>query len=174
MAIKFLLEDNRENIKRMVIKMRGGEQDAENVLIEGVTSMVFNIRKKKFKGDSAISTYLYSICRRIWLKSLNKESRYVDWEEGQSSEATEDSPFSVYSDEQLKKDVYFLLGKLGDACQTVLRMWAGHYSMTEIAEKMNYKNAQVAMNKKNKCFKKLKEVALNNADYRKQLTSYLS
>jgi hypothetical protein len=52
-------------------------------------------------------------------------------------------------------------------------MWAGHFSMTEIALELNYKNAQIAMNKKNKCMKKLKEITLSNAGYSEQLKNYL-
>lgn len=172
-AIQFLLDSNRGKIKALILKMGGSDHDAESILIEGVTSLIFNIRKEKFKGDSTIATYLYSICRRVWQKSVQKEQRYTDLDSNQNSSADEASPFNAYSDSQLKEDVNFLLEKLGVACKTVLSMWAGHFSMTEIALELNYKNAQIAMNKKNKCMKKLKEITLSNAGYSEQLKNYL-
>jgi len=172
-AIEFLLHENRAKISALVLKAGGSKHDAESILIEGVTSFVFNVRNGKFKKDSKISTYLYAICQRIWLKSQQKEKRYTDFEETHSETENDDSPFAAYSDAQLKDDVFFLLKQLGEACQTVLTMWAGHYSMTEIADTLHYKNAQIAMNKKNKCMKKLKEITASNAGLREQLTHYL-
>lgn len=172
-AIQYLLDSNRLKIKSLVLKQGGSEQDAENILIEGVTSLVMNIRNQKFKGESSISTYLYAICKRTWLKSMQKEKRYSDWNEESDLGTSGESPFSFFNNEQLKAEVNFLLGKLGKACQTVLKLWAGHYSMTEIALRMEYKNAQIAMNKKNKCMKQLKELVLENASYREELSNYL-
>ncbi len=172
-VIAHLLESNRGKVHGLILKMGGNKSDAENALIEGVTSVVLNIRKGSFKGDSAISTYLYSICRRIWLKSIEKEKRYSDWNESQNDLDSEVSPLTVMNEDQLKRDIDLLLSKLGKACQTVLKMWAAHYSMTEIAAKLEYKNAQIAMNKKNKCLKKMKEIVLENEVYTNELSTYL-
>jgi hypothetical protein len=58
--------------------------------------------------------------------------------------------------------------------QTVLEMWSVHYSMSEIADLMRYKNAQIAMNKKNRCLTKLKSMVSDNPSLRERLKNYLS
>lgn len=158
LAIQALLNDNRTKIKALILKNKGNENDAESILIEGVTAVVFNIRKDKFKGGGTLGTYLYSICRNLWLKSLKKNSRFVDAETNENLSDEVQSPLDSYNDQQIKDILNFLTKRLGDSCREVLRLWALHYSMTEIANQLGYKNAQIAMNKKSKCMTKLKEM----------------
>ncbi len=156
-----------------MLKNSGGKDDAEAVLVEGVTHLILNVRKGQFKGGSTLGTYLFSICRGVWLKTLRKEKRYADLEEDTSTAMDNNSPLQHFSESELQKEVGFLLGKIGAACQEVLRLWAQHYSMSEIAAQMEYKNAQISMNKKNKCLGKLKEIVRENQKYREQLQSFL-
>ena len=67
-----------------------------------------------------------------------------------------------------------MLEQLGNACQKVLRLWAQHFSMTEIANELGYKNSQIAMNKKNRCLGKLRDSLEKNTSARESLKSYLN
>ena len=46
--------------------------DADDVIQEGLTRTIMNIRDNKFKGTSSIHTYLYSVCKNICLKEYQK------------------------------------------------------------------------------------------------------
>ncbi len=162
-AIEQLLTDNRKKINAYVLKNGGNLNDAEIVLVEGVTQFIFNIRNDKFRSESAIGTYLFAICRGIWLKSLKKNERFRDVQKDESIADSKPSPLESYNQKQLKDVVNLLLGRLGDSCGRVLRLWSMHYSMTEIANELGYKNSQIAMNKKNKCLTKLKEMVRESA-----------
>ncbi len=174
-AIQHLLDENRRKINSYILKNGGNESDAETVLVEGVSHLIMNIRKDSFRGESSLGTYLFSICRGVWLKTLRKEKRYVDFDETKEKGIIDAaSPLDFFSAVELKNEMNLLLGQIGDTCKSVLKLWSEHYSMTEISKKMSYKNAQIAMNKKNKCLGKLKEIVKQNSSYREQLNSYLS
>jgi len=176
-AIQHLLDENRTKVTSYVLKNNGDDHDASTVLVEGVTHLVFNVRKGKFRGESQLSTYLFAICRGVWLKELKKNNRYTSMDEelNVSKDLIEDlTPFQLFSDEELKKDVNFLLDQLGNACKMVLQLWAKHFSMTEISNQLGYKNAQIAMNKKNRCLTKLKGIVSENVNYSESLKSYLN
>lgn len=176
-AIQYLLDDNRKKITAYVLKNSGNDSDAASVLVEGVTHLVFNVRKGKFRGESTLGTYLFSICRGVWLKELKKRKKYTHLMENDEQEiqlVNELTPLHYFSEDQLKEEVALLLEKIGLACKKVMELWAKHYSMTEIANQLGYKNAQIAMNKKNKCLKKLKEITAECATYRSSLQSYLN
>lgn len=172
-AIQQLLNDNRTKIKSYIIKNSGSESDAEMILVEGVTELVLNIRKDKFRGESSLGTYLFAICRGRWLKELKKQKRFIENENNQNVEDEKQSPLDLVNDEEIKETVNSLLGRLGDSCQKVLRLWSLHYSMLEIAKELGYKNAQIAMNKKNKCMTKLKDIVKNSASTKELLGLYL-
>lgn len=173
-AIQQLLDQNRSKITAFVLKNSGNPSDAETILVEGVTELIFNIRKDKFRGESSLSTYLFAICRSIWLKSLKKNQRYADDDGIALMEDSSDSPLAQFNHEQIKSEVSFLLSSIGDACKKVLEMWSQHYSMNDISVQLGYKNAQIAMNKKNKCLTKLKEIVQENAAHRELLMSYIN
>ncbi len=173
-SIEQLLNMNRGKIKAHVLSNSGGEDDAELVLTEGVTQLIFNIRKDKFQGQSSLDTYLFVICKRVWIKVVNKESRYVDFESNyQEFGEFESSPLKFFNEMELTQEVKNLLGVIGDSCKTVLELWSHHFSMKEIANRMNFKNAQIAMNKKNKCLSKLKGIVLENSAVNNRLRSYI-
>jgi len=173
-AIQQLLDQNRSKISAYVLKNSGSSSDAETILVEGVTELVFNVRKGKFRGDSSLSTYLFAICRSLWLKSLKKNQRYADDDGIVLLEDTADSPLAQFNHEQIKSEVSFLLSSIGEACKKVLEMWSQHYSMQDISVQLGYKNAQIAMNKKNRCLTKLKEIVQENASHRELLMSYIN
>ncbi|MFT6744957.1 MAG: DNA-binding CsgD family transcriptional regulator, partial [Bacteroidia bacterium] len=49
-----------------------------------------------------------------------------------------------------------------DKCKEVLQLWSMSFSMTEIAEKLDYTSSQVVMNKKNLCLKELRKQLADN------------
>ncbi len=173
-AIQQVLDLNRSKISSYVLNNSGNSSDAETVLVEGVTELVFNVRKGKFRGDSSIGTYLFAICRSLWLKSLKKNKRYTDDDEIIHLEDSADSPLQLFNEQQIKSEVSFLLSSLGEACKKVLELWSQHYSMHDISGQLGYKNAQIAMNKKNKCLTKLKGIVKDNKSHRELLLSYLN
>lgn len=156
-AIKHLLEAHGAVVKNFVVN-HGGSMDAgEEILYEAITSLVFNIRSGKFAGQSKLGTYLFGIAKRKWYKTANKEvslhERHEGWGEWMAHhEAYEDQTLNHGDQKQVLSQLFDLLGK---GCKEVLLLWGQHYSMEEIAQKMGLKNAQIAMNKKSKCFRQL-------------------
>ena len=172
-AIRQMLEVNRGKVKGYVLKNSGNSSDAETVLVEGVTAAVLNIRKGKFRGDSALSTYIFAICKSTWLKMAKKNKRFADPKDEDVIDE-KGSPLDQFNDQEIKETVNSLLSRLGDACQKVLRMWSLHYSMAEIATELGYKNSQIAMNKKNKCLTKLKDMVRKSSGKSDLLSLYLN
>ncbi len=155
-AITFLLKKHSDKIVRFVTMRQGSVEDAEDVLQEGITSLVLNVRKGSFQGASSVSTYLFAICKNIWHKKFKKLER-VDSMENKMLPGDETMPgpdVEVISDER-RDLIMSLFDHLKSKCKEVLYLWALSYSMKEIAREMEYKSDQAAMNKKNLCLKEL-------------------
>ncbi|MEL6656978.1 MAG: RNA polymerase sigma factor [Bacteroidota bacterium] len=155
-AIAQILQHEMGKIQALVRQRGGSDADGEDVALEGVTALVLNIRRGSFRGESAIGTYLFAICKGIWYKRSQRRQRENEIKDQLAVvETDEHTPVMSMMDEEQKGLLHQLFARLREKCSEVLFLWAGGYAMDEIAGQLAYSNAQVAMNKKNKCLKQL-------------------
>ena len=58
-----------------VLKNNGQREDAEDIFQEVVVSFISVVQQNKFRGESSVSTFLYSLTRHAWLNELKKRGR---------------------------------------------------------------------------------------------------
>ena len=162
-ALRQIYLDNRTNIDLLVRSNRGTAAEAKDVMQEAVIAFYENVIKENFKGESAISTYLYSIARFIWLNRLKRKNLEIN----KLAEAIQNAPepelprYMTSHEEKLQ--MLELFRRLGNDCQRVLMDSIYHnLDMKDIAQNMGYNNEQVARNKKHLCLKKLKAFIQEN------------
>jgi RNA polymerase sigma factor (sigma-70 family) len=72
-VISHLMKNYANSIKKMVSDLKIERYiQAEDVIQDGMVELIMNIRDNKFRGNSSLSTYYFSICRFICLKQYNK------------------------------------------------------------------------------------------------------
>lgn len=95
--------------------------------------------------------------------SPNEESfnrKQFEYEQG-ARKLAEDYT-SVYEDPELRAVLGAELGYIPDPCNKILKLYYfDEFSMTEIAQAMNYKTSRSAITTKNRCMDKLKARVLN-------------
>jgi len=74
--ITLIYKRNIAAIRNMVNQYSNIILEADDVIQEGLTRAILNIRDKKFNGASSIHTYLYSICKNICLKECQKSKMF--------------------------------------------------------------------------------------------------
>ncbi len=156
-AMEYILETYGERIKAFIMKLSGSREEAEDVLYEGLAAFILNVRKGRYRGESTIQTYITSICKGIWFKKFKRMQVHDKWMENEMKENKTETVNHVLTRE-LQSGLDMLMKKLKDKCKEVLNLWAWSYNMQEIAEQLNYSNAQVVMNKKNLCLKELRKL----------------
>lgn len=158
-AIGYLIDQDFGKIKNMIVKRNGSVADAEDIFQEALSVLILNIRKGAFKGDSTIHTYIYAICKGLWFKRFRKFSKESEYQSGMIvHDLDEETPEVTMLESEQKRLLHQLFDNLRDKCKDVLLLWGMSYSMDEIATKLEFSNAQVAMNKKNKCLKQLRKL----------------
>ena len=76
-VISFIYKRNMPTIRNMVNQYSNMVLDADDVIQEGLTRMIMNIRDGKYRGTSSIHTYLYSVCKNICLKEYQKSKIFT-------------------------------------------------------------------------------------------------
>ena len=174
-ALKTLYHTHYPAVAGYVLRNNGDSASARDVFQEGMIVLYRNIKERKFNGESSIGTYLYSICRFLWLKSLRKrvlpavgQGRAAIDDAG--SETTFETPLSFLIDDEQRKGLLALFDKLGDACkQMLLLSFYEDLDMREIAARTGFKDEQNARNKKHKCLTALREIVAGDKELSRTL-----
>lgn len=148
--------DLKDSITNLIKNHKGSTEDAEDILQEGMSLFVVNIRKNKFQIKSTLKTYLTGICKHLWYNLHRKKETEAKKKSAILSVATLDhTPEDLTVIQEQTVLLAEVLSKLGEKCKEVLGLWSLGYSMKEIATKTGYANDNVVSKTKHKCQKQL-------------------
>jgi len=159
-ALKTIYLDNFPAILRMVLQNNGTEDDAKDLFQEAMIVLYEKVQQGGFDLYSKLKTFLYAVCRHLWLKKLQGNT----WQVALSDGLEETLPLEDTLDEHMKRDEQFnvmqkAMGTLGEPCKTLLEdYYLRKLSMQDIAEKFGYTNPDNAKNQKYKCLMRLKKL----------------
>jgi RNA polymerase sigma factor (sigma-70 family) len=165
-AIRHLYVSYFEMAAAYIRQNSGNQQDAEDIFQEVVINFIELVQKQRFRGDTSINNFLYSITRHIWLNELKRRGRSIRREEKYEREKvrTEAEPGGSPADPEAKAQLMKVIESLGDACKKILlAFYFEGLPMREILGQMDYQNEQVLRNKKYKCMKQLEEMLTANS-----------
>jgi RNA polymerase sigma factor (sigma-70 family) len=168
-AIETIYRENYAAIQAYIVKNNGYPDDARDIFQEAMIVLFEKAKSDSFILSCQIKTYLYSVCRRLWLKKLQKQSRYnPSIETIQETVPVEDE---IESYEKRNVDLVLMekaLAKIGEPCKSLLEaFYIERKSMPEIASSFGYTNADNAKTQKYKCLVRLKKIFFSqykNAD----------
>lgn len=159
-ALELVYQQNRGRIFGYVLSNSGTTEEATDIFQETVIAFYENVKQDIFKGESAISTYLYSIARFKWLNQIKKNKvRDEHHNTLEPGEQKQDGQLTTLIKNEKRSQVLEVIALLGADCKTILVESIYHQtSMKDIAAAGNFSSEQVVRNKKYKCIKKLKEL----------------
>ena len=151
---------NREDLKGKIaayVRRGGGNtDDAKDMFHEGIIALERNVREGKFKGETSIEGYLYSICRFLWNNEWRKRKKTTGNEPRDfEMEADENTPEIIYRTQERSRILSELLDLLDEQCKKILSMWKLSYSMDEIAQELSLSSARIAKKYRYRCTKKM-------------------
>lgn len=153
----YLYREYQDQILRMVQKNNGNTEDARDIFQEGLLALWSNISNGKFQvqANTRVSTYLYALCRNIWISRLRKRkiTHSIDQNPGLEIAAEVSDLEAQY--EQVKT-LEQQFGKLGDACQKILTLvYFKKASLKEVAVQLDI-TEKTAKNNKYRCMQRLR------------------
>ena len=159
-AIEKIYQQNYGTIQAFIINNNGSADDARDIFQEAMILLYEKASSGRFELQCKIKTYVYSVCRRLWLKRLQQVQRF-----GSPVEMLEETvPVEEELEEQERKNEALNLmekamNHLGEPCKSLLEAYYVHKKqMQEIAETFGYTNADNAKNQKYKCLMRLKKL----------------
>ncbi len=157
-AIRCLIKLYRSKVENYIVRHQGSREEAEDIFMEGLTETIMKIKKGEFRGESAVPTFLFSICRFIWYNELRKRDvrrKYLDslWE-GMFVDMQLES--RIMSEDQ-KGTVMNLFDQIHHNCRRIFHMRLEGYPFEDIAGLLD-KSKEAAMMEASRCRSKLKKL----------------
>ena len=163
-AIEAIYKQHFNMVQSLILNNNGYPDDARDIFQEAMIVLYEKARSGSFELNSQLKTYLYSVCRRLWLKRLNQQQRFSP--EVDNLEETVPVEEDVERHEQRNKDFLVMeqsLKSLGEPCKSLLEAYyLEKKSMVDIATDFGYTNADNAKNQKYKCLMRLKKIFAQN------------
>jgi RNA polymerase sigma factor (sigma-70 family) len=159
-AIEAIYKDNYGLIQHFVVNNNGSEDDARDIFQEALMVLYEKAQSGTFELNCQIRTYLYSVCRRLWLKKLQQNRRFeTPIENLEDVVPVEEDLESHEKQNQQYVIMRAAMGKIGEPCKSLLEaFYVHHKNMIEIAAFFGYTNADNAKNQKYKCLMRLKKL----------------
>lgn len=159
-AVETIYKDNYNMVQSLIINNNGTTDDARDVFQEAMIVLFEKARSGNFELNCQIKTYVYSVCRRIWLKRLQQMNRFSN----EIEKVTDTVPVEEDVEEHEKRSDEFHLmekaiGSLGEPCKSLIEAYyIQKKNMQVIADEFGYTNADNAKNQKYKCLMRLKKL----------------
>lgn len=160
LIIELIYKNNYQSIQSLIFKNNGSADDAADIFQEAMIILYQKSIDKDFILTCQLKTYLYSVCKRLWLKKLKNNNRLA-WQD-----ESFDNVIAVETDieEHIENQRHFsimenAMQKIGEPCKSLLEAYYIHKKqMLEIAEDFKYTNADNAKTQKYKCMMRLKKI----------------
>lgn len=159
-AIETIYKQHYNMVQSLVINNNGTADDARDIFQEAMIVLYEKARSGSFELTSQLKTYIYSICRRLWLKRLQQQQKFVP--EISSLEETVPVEEEIEGHEKRNSELLMMekaMLSLGEPCKSLLEAYyLQKKNMSEIAGNFGYTNADNAKNQKYKCLMRLKKL----------------
>jgi len=155
-------------VRFFVIKNSGTDEDAKDIFQEALILIYTRLKDGSLDLSCTFKTYLYSVCRLLWLKQLERKQiktegfadnqAFVELEPELEEQVAEQEQFRLYQKhfQSLHKD-----------CQEILRLFLNKVPLKEIAQKVNIKSDKYLKKRKYECKEILTKRIKNDPDFKR-------
>jgi RNA polymerase sigma factor (sigma-70 family) len=159
-SIETIYRENYTVIQGFVLNNNGSVDDARDIFQEAMIVLYEKALSGTFELNCQLKTYMYSVCRRLWLKRLQHDQKFTTKVEN----LLETVPVDEELEDHEKKNTDFMImeaamNKIGEPCKSLLdAYYLQKKSMQDIASEFGYTNADNAKTQKYKCLVRLKKI----------------
>lgn len=159
-SIESIYRENYATIQSFVLNNNGSVDDARDIFQEAMIVLYEKSKLATFSLNCQIKTFVYSICRRLWLKRLQQLGKFSTQVE--NLEDTISVEEEIEDHEKRNEDFTLMehaMAKIGEPCKSLLdAYYLQKKNMVEIAGEFGYTNADNAKTQKYKCLVRLKKL----------------
>ncbi|MBS1599112.1 MAG: sigma-70 family RNA polymerase sigma factor [Bacteroidetes bacterium] len=159
-SVETIYKQHYNMVQTMIVNNNGSIDDAKDIFQEALIVLYEKAKSGNFELSCQIKTYVYSVCRRLWLKRFHHLQKFAPETENMEDVIPVEEELETF--DQKNKDFLLMesaMQNLGEPCKSLLESYyLKKRSMVEIAADFGYTNADNAKNQKYKCLMRLKKM----------------
>ncbi|MFZ1785848.1 MAG: sigma-70 family RNA polymerase sigma factor [Ferruginibacter sp.] len=160
LVIEGIYRDNYPMVQAFILNNNGNSDEARDIFQEAMIVIYEKAVSGSLELNCLLKTYIYSVCRRLWLKRLQQLNRYTNLIENVEETVAVEEDLEIH--EKNNADFVIMenaMGKIGEPCKSLLdAYYIQKKNMQEIAVDFGYTNADNAKTQKYKCLIRLKKL----------------
>lgn len=163
--IKNLYAKNFSQVRNFIKQNKGGEKDAEDIFQKALLQIAIRYKKEAFIIKGSFDGYLFTVCKNLWRRELNKNKGKVA--NSLVIELLIEEKESTYSIIEQKRQELFIekLGVISENCKKMLTLFFAKTPYSEIVVDLGYNSETVVRQRIFKCKKKLTELIKGDVRY---------
>jgi RNA polymerase sigma factor (sigma-70 family) len=150
--LTFIYEEFYLNIKNYITTNCGDEEDARDIFQEALIVIYKRVNQNVLILNCSFLTYLFSVCRLLWLKELKLRRINIEEQTGDVGYVELGEDIHGISIENDRYNLYmYHFERLNPDCQKILNMFLLKVPLKEVADYLGFKSEKYAKKRKYKC-----------------------
>lgn len=157
-ALYYFFSDEKlfNTVKQYIQTWGGQDKDCEDVFQEVFILFEYNIRQRKYRGESNLRTYFMGIVKLYWLSEQRKKKEVVEYDTQLHDVEISSIEMEIISDEE-RHILNETLTKLGEKCKELILLTGITDSHLEIATIMGFSSPEMARKEVFRCRKRFRQ-----------------
>lgn len=152
-------------VLKFIIQNKGQLADAEDIFQKALIQITVRYKREPFTIKSSFEAYLFTACKNLWRRELNKSKNRVT-DSGIVELKSEESDMALATLEQERWELFSeVLKTLSENCRKVLQLFFNKKSHAIIANELGYSSELVVRQRVFKCKTKLTEMIKKDKRY---------
>ena len=153
-------------IHSFVLKNNGEQEDAEDVFQKALMQIIARYKVKGLAIDSSFEGFLFTACRNLWRRELNKRKKVVTNQEVVELYDEADDMTAATLEQEKWELFQEKLTELSENCRTLLQLFFKKTPYIEIVEKLGYNSDNVVRQRIFNCKSQLTKMITNDIRFK--------
>lgn len=152
-------------VLKFVLQNKGQQVDAEDIFQKALLQIAVRYRREPFEIKSSFEAYLFTACKNLWRRELNRSKTRVT-DDGVVELKSEERDMALATFEQERWELFTeKLEAISENCKKILKLFFGKVSYERIVQEMGYSSETVARQRVFKCKAKLTQTVIKDKRY---------
>jgi RNA polymerase sigma factor (sigma-70 family) len=155
------------SVRHYIYRNNGTREDARDIFNDAIVVLLQKAREDALNLNCSLKTYIYAVCRNLWLKKINSENveeiSFSEIEDTLEGACLIEESFYDFDRANLLFQKHLL--RLSPTCRKLIQHFLDGKSFKEITHLMNYRNESYARKRKYRCIQVLIRRIKKDPDY---------